>query len=212
VYKSGVSDIATWLLLVPSCAVVLSIERLFYIWVSHAPSQLQRLCTRAQLDPVAVVEGFFLLFKVMLLAVVGWWCFAFGHGSIAVQGGWPATIGIACIIVGQSLSTSVFLALGQTGVFHGGQFGRAVPHVTTYPFSVFRHPQYLGAIVTIWGVLVILRFPHSDWWVLPALQTVYYKVGARLEQVRRPERRPELAVGALEGRRHGRHLLTARDR
>jgi methylene-fatty-acyl-phospholipid synthase len=137
-----------------------------------------------------VVQGFFIAFKVILVGLVAWWCFAFGHGSIAPQIGWGTIVGIACIIVGQNLSNSVFRALGRVGVFYGGQFGRAVPHVTGYPFSMFRHPQYVGAVLTIWGVLLILRFPHSDWWALPALETVYYAVGARLERApQRPERR-----------------------
>jgi hypothetical protein len=43
------------------------------------------------------------------------------------------------------------------------------------------HPQYVGAVLTIWGVFLIVRFPHGDWLVLPALETVYYALGARFE-------------------------------
>jgi hypothetical protein len=27
-----------------------------------------------------------------------------------------------------------------------------------------------------------MRFPHADWFMLPALETVYYVVGAHLER------------------------------
>jgi len=32
------------------------------------------------------------------------------------------------------------------------------------------------------GVFVVMRFPKDDWFVLPALETLYYVLGARLEQ------------------------------
>ena len=36
--------------------------------------------------------------------------------------------------------------------------------------------------MSIWGFFLIMRFPHGDWFVLPALETVYYALGAYYEQ------------------------------
>ena len=51
-----------------------------------------------------------------------------------------------------------------------------------FPFSWLRHPQYVGTVLTIWGLFLTVRFPHDDWYVLPVLETVYYAVEAYFEQ------------------------------
>lgn len=49
-------------------------------------------------------------------------------------------------------------------------------------FTWFGHPQYLGTVLTIWGFFALMRFPAPDWLFVPALETVYYAVGAWLER------------------------------
>lgn len=45
-----------------------------------------------------------------------------------------------------------------------------------------RHPQYVGAVLSIWGFFILLRYPEPDDWVtLPLLETAYYALGARFE-------------------------------
>ena len=46
----------------------------------------------------------------------------------------------------------------------------------------FKHPQYTGALLSIWGFFLVMRFPHDDWYILPALETVYYVLGAYFER------------------------------
>jgi hypothetical protein len=36
-------------------------------------------------------------------------------------------------------------------------------------------------VLTIWGFFLGVRFPHDDWFVLPLLETLYYVIGASLE-------------------------------
>jgi methylene-fatty-acyl-phospholipid synthase len=83
--------------------------------------------------------------------------------------------------MGQSLNLSVFWRLGNAGVFYGSKFGRRIPWCRSFPFSVLSHPQYAGAVLSIWGLFLILRFPAEDWWVLPALETAYYVIGSWFE-------------------------------
>ena len=36
-------------------------------------------------------------------------------------------------------------------------------------------------MLTIWGGFLLVRFPHEDWYALPALETIYYLAGMWLE-------------------------------
>jgi hypothetical protein len=47
---------------------------------------------------------------------------------------------------------------------------------------VLPHPQYLGAVVSIWAFFAIMRYPHPDWYLLPVVEAMYYVAGATLEE------------------------------
>jgi methylene-fatty-acyl-phospholipid synthase len=85
------------------------------------------------------------------------------------------------VILGQGLNLGVFYRLGSSGVFYGNRFGHQIPWCREFPFSFFDHPQYVGALASIWGFFITMRFPYHDWYLLPALETVYYGIGAWLE-------------------------------
>ena len=90
--------------------------------------------------------------------------------------------GAILIVVGQILNFSVFHRLGKIGVFYGNKFGYEVPWHREFPFSLLKHPQYVGALFSIWGFFLVTRFPHDDWFMLPVLETVYYVLGIHFEQ------------------------------
>jgi phosphatidyl-N-methylethanolamine N-methyltransferase len=91
-------------------------------------------------------------------------------------------VGTASIVAGQFLNFSVFYRLGKIGVFYGNTFGYVIPWCREFPFSLLKHPQYVGALLSIWGFFLTMRFPYDDWYILPALQTAYYVLGAYFEQ------------------------------
>ena len=165
-------------------ALLLSLERVFYIWVRRHPETFSALCRRPALrflgTPVDGVQRFFYVFKVIQIGVFLLWCGYFGDGTIGPA--WPMAAGSVLILVGQVLNFSVFYRLGKVGVYYGSRFGHEVPWCRDFPFSLLKHPQYVGAIVSIWGFFLIMRFPHGDWFVLPVLETVYYALGAHYEQ------------------------------
>lgn len=169
-------------------AVLLSVERLCYIWVWRRPdvfrARVAVLATVVAVDPVATVRSLFYAFKVLQIAVFLGWCYAFGHGQIwqAERPGGVVPLGMGLIAVGQVLNMSVFYRLGAVGVFYGSRFGHAVPWVSSFPFSWLKHPQYVGTVLSIWGLFLAIRFPSPDWCVVPLLETAYYSVGATLEQ------------------------------
>jgi methylene-fatty-acyl-phospholipid synthase len=112
------------------------------------------------------------------------WCYHFGHGSFVFvrQNILPLAVGVMLIGAGQTLNFWVFYRLATIGVFYGNRFGCEIQWCRQFPFSLLDHPQYLGALVSIWGLFIAIRFPQPDWYLLPLLETVYYGVGARLER------------------------------
>jgi hypothetical protein len=168
-------------------AAALSVERACYVWIAHTPEVFRRWCARplvARLgEPVVIVRELFYGFKAMQLVVFVGWCYLHGEGSLALAEYDFAVLGGGLLILGgQTLNVSVFYRLGAVGVFYGDRLGYEVPWCRDFPFSVLSHPQYVGTVLSIWGFFLALRFPHDDWILLPALETMYYVVGTFLEE------------------------------
>ncbi len=176
------------LLIFASAAALLSIERICYVWAWRYPQSFRRFCDQPALSvlgpPVAVLQKLFYCFKAIQLLVFFGWCLIFGDGSLAPLGGnmFSFTLGGGLIVTGQVLNVSVFYRLGEAGVFYGNRFGYQIPWCNEFPFSLLKHPQYVGTLLSIWGFFLAMRFPHPDWCVLPMLETAYYSLGAYLEQ------------------------------
>jgi hypothetical protein len=166
-------------------AVALGLERACYVWIARGPRSFRAWCVRPSVTrlgaPVDIVRRLFYGFKVIQLAVFVGWCWAWGTLTPVSD---PAVlaVGIGLMGVGQTLNGSVFYRLGAVGVFYGDRLGHEVPRCRELPLSLIAHPQYLGALLSIWGFFVTMRFPHDDWVLLPALETFYYVVGTYLEE------------------------------
>ena len=171
-----------------AAAALLSVERAAYLWIWYKPEAFRRCCQRARLKrlggPVDVLKALFVAFKLVQAAVFLGWCLYFGAGELVATTlySWPAGAGVLLLALGQLLNWSVFSLLGKNGVFYGNRFGYDVEWRHEFPFSVFEHPQYAGALLSIWGFFLIMRFPHDDWYWLPLLETVYYAIGAYWER------------------------------
>jgi len=174
-------------------AMLLFLERASYVWIARAPRAFRRWCGHPPVarlgEPVAIVRALFVGFKVVQLSVFAGWCLALGEGRLLPSEQDPAAVavGVVAIVVGQALNVLVFYRLGRVAVFFGDRLGHEVPWCQEFPFSVLRHPQYIGAVLTIWGFFLVARFPHDDWYLLPVLETVYYVIGAALEGGDTPE-------------------------
>ncbi|ORE86401.1 hypothetical protein ATO7_13928 [Oceanococcus atlanticus] len=168
-----------------AAAVVLSFERLTYIYVWRRPRAFASRCRRWRLaaDPVAGLERLFYLFKVIQILVFAAWIFMFSAGQWPQLAAWPfLSGGIVLILVGQMLNLMTFWRLGRVGIFYGVRFGHEVAWCRQFPFSVFRNPQYLGTVLSIWGLFIAVRFEQPDWLLIPLLQTLYYALGAHFEK------------------------------
>jgi phosphatidyl-N-methylethanolamine N-methyltransferase len=173
-----------------AAAAALSLERICYVWVWHRPDAFRRFCLKPRMaalgEPIDVLCKLFCGFKCLQIIVFFGWCYIYGDGLLLppAQGAVSLGLGGTLMLIGQLLNFSVFHRLGKIGVFYGNKFGYSIPWCDTFPFSLLSHPQYVGAVLTIWGFFMVARFPHDDWYVLPLLQTGYYLLGAYLEQPR----------------------------
>lgn len=169
-------------------AVLLSLERISYVWAWRYPESFRDFCERVSGsflgDPVTALRRLFYLFKALQASVFLAWCYHYGNGSLilARESLVPTVVGGILILAGQTLNFGVFYRLGTVGVFYGNRFGHELPWCKDFPFSLVDHPQYMGALISIWGFFIAMRFPAHDWFLLPVLETVYYCIGARLER------------------------------
>ena len=169
-------------------AALLSLERICYVWVWRFPESFRALC-RGSLgnllgEPVDALRWIFYGFKLLQVLVFIGWCYIYNSGSLwpASESILPLAAGLLLIGVGQVFNLGVFYRLGNRGVFYGNRFGLQIPWNSAFPFSLLKHPQYVGAVLSIWGFFIAMRFPRSDWYILPSLETVYYFLGAYFEQ------------------------------
>ncbi len=169
-------------------AALLSLERICYVWVWRFPESFRTLCRGALAgilgQPVDALRRIFYGFKILQLLVFVGWCYRYGDGTLlpASESLVPLVAGMALVAIGQVFNLGVFFRLGNHGVFYGNRFGFEIPWNEAFPFSLLKHPQYVGAVLSIWGFFIAMRFPRADWYLLPSLETVYYFLGACLEQ------------------------------
>ena len=153
--------------------------------VCKRPDAFRSFCVRSALgNPVEALQRLFYGFKVLQVLVFVSWCWSFGAST-----GWPRNWGtpvgwlaMTAIGLGQGLNVAAFLRLGRLGVFYGDQLGHRVAWRAGFPYSLFDHPQYVGAALSIWGLFLLARYPFGDWIALPLLQSSYYALGAWLER------------------------------
>ena len=176
-----------WIFII--AAALLSIERMSYAYIWRFPEAFRVFCDRSSIiipmgAPIDALRKLFYGFKLIQLSVFFGWCYYFGAGSLSAFNGGVLSIviGSVLILVGQIFNFSVFYKLGKIGVFYGNKFGYDVPRTNAFPFSLLKHPQYIGTLMSIWGFFIVMRYPYDDWAVLPILQTLYYILGVYFEQ------------------------------
>lgn len=178
----------TYWLLLAACPL-LAVERVAYALIWRRPEVFRAVCHRVGwTDPVRVLRWLFVAFKVLQCAVFLLWIG--GHGGVQPPH-WPpgiaGVIAVLAVATGQTLNVSVFVRLGSVGVFYGMRFGHVVQWYTGFPFSLLSHPQYVGTVLSIWGLFLLTRYPAPDWFLLPLLETAYYVIGALGERVPPPD-------------------------
>jgi hypothetical protein len=91
------------------------------------------------------------------------WCVANQQDdlSFALVPIWAWVVAMLAIAAGQVLNIAVYRALGLDGVYYGVKLGYPIPWYQGFPFNVVPHPQYVGAVLSYWGVALVTYFSIS---------------------------------------------------
>lgn len=168
-------------------SLLLSFERISYVLIWQKPRTFVNWTARMRIaeDPVGALERLFYGFKILQLLVFSSWIIVFSDSLVPFTTGnmVSQSLAIGLLSVGQLLNLSTFWQLGRKGIFYGARFGHDVPWRTGFPFSVCPHPQYLGTVMSIWGVFLFFRYPGTDWYLIPTVETLFYILGAHFEKL-----------------------------
>ena len=86
-------------------------------------------------------------------------------------------LGILLILKGQLLNLYCFYLLKEEGILYGNQFNKQLPWITTFPYNVMQNPQYIGVVISIWG----MWFNTTDPYTISMISSVLYYIGAKVE-------------------------------
>lgn len=166
--------------------LALVFERLVYTFVWLAPQQFQNLFKTQ--NPVDTVVSLFYTSKVLQFGgLLMWYVYTAPPANMLEITPFQWVTGTQLILFGQLLNYSVFAAIGKNGVFYGNKFGKSIPWCTGFPFSVFTaHPQYYGAVSTMFGVIVLLTteaHANAGIFALGVFQAILYFYMALVESL-----------------------------
>ena len=165
--------------------VALSLERLFYGVVWHRPKAVSKLAKKfshEQLEPEFILSAVSAFKLVQVAVFASWYYLHFGMELPPVRPTFPTVLASICTFaIGQVLNLSVWYQIGKDGVCYGIKYGRSVPWCTSFPYNVMAHPQYTGAILTVWGMFGLLsQSAPSDWFSIPIIETVLYVLSMKV--------------------------------
>lgn len=91
---------------------------------------------------------------------------------------------LVLVCYGQSLNVGIFKAIGHDGVYYGFKLGRKIPWVSGWPFDTVSHPQYVGSVLTIWGLVALVwgQAPGTPLLAVAGFWTLVYVATAIQEQ------------------------------
>ena len=150
-------------------AIAIAGSHLIYGFIWTYPKKFKAMCKKAPLKflgkhAVAVFGKLVLFWKMMQQAALFWWASGFATPSVDGVKAFvhallasPEQLGLslALLLAGQVLNIAIYQAIGADGVYYGFKLGRPVPWSSAFPFNAgFRHPQYVGAVVSQLGVLL----------------------------------------------------------
>ncbi len=150
-----------------------------FIW--NFPAKFAALCKKyTKLHPVevfAVLEGVGKIWQGGAIALyLGMGGLRAAGAAMAAAPAWCWAACAASVAAGQTLNFAMYATIGNAGVYYGFKLGRPVPWCDGFPFNLgFRHPQYVGGLLTQLGLLALASDEHSlraglaplaAWWVL----------------------------------------------
>jgi hypothetical protein len=130
-----------------SAIYFITLSSLLYAFVWRCPSLWLQFCATKDICAVEALATvahtlksiqFFLLFAIFFFKGMAW-----NLSPLSLS------LSLPLLLFGQYLNCKVYATLGYKGVYYGARLNYKVPWVTTFPFTVFKNPQYVGALATL---------------------------------------------------------------
>lgn len=135
---------------------VMSIPHIYYFWIWVNPSGFTRFTRTLNLkDPVAVLANTATMIKFLQFGMAIYWFTQHGVMSNPMDNMKTLVLGGVFFLIGQILNIAVYQTLGRNGVYYGSRLGQPCPWVSGFPFNTVPHPQYVGSVLTIWGLTIL---------------------------------------------------------
>lgn len=102
---------------------------------------------------------------------------------------YPSILGLAIFVYGFHLNAMVYSKLGTITIYYGHELGikKINQWVTSYPFSLFRHPQYYGCIMQLIGAALCFGFDQKgirfDIWMTCLYASSLYLFTIQIEKL-----------------------------
>ena len=157
----NIFDILYWSLL-------LSPERIFYIMVNYNPQVVTKFFHKNEVRFISTMCLFFKMYQAGIFYLY------FVKYDINFK---FSLLGTLLILKGQLLNLYCFYLLKEEGIFFGNQYNKKLPWITTFPYNVMQNPQYIGVIISIWG----MWFNTTDPYTISMISSVLYYIGGKVE-------------------------------
>lgn len=150
--------------------------------VCHWPKQISQIAPKNK-EPEFIFKAVQVFKLVQMFAFALWYVLRLGFRiPTVVPPAHITAVAFTLMVFGQTLNLCVWDRLGVEGVCYGVKFGCHVPFCTKFPYNTFNHPQYLGAVLTVWGMFLFLSAAQpTDWFTVPLIETTLYYVSTKLE-------------------------------
>ena len=147
------------------CCAAVSIPHFFYFWLWRTPQRWIVRAQRLKVDPSESMARVAVSIKaVQAMAFIIWLHSATTANQIfeefqerLVRKDPLLFVAFLLAVAGQCLNAGVFRAIGVHGVYYGIKFGKKIPWSRAWPYAGFLsvpHPQYVGCVLTIWGLIL----------------------------------------------------------
>lgn len=161
-----------------------------YIWLY--PDKYKNLCENKKKDPIKMYAYTSFSIKVIqIIFMISMATYYKGPEVLLMDltnlspSRW--LVSFLLISIGQTLNFCVYNKIGLDGVYYGFKLGRQVDWVEGFPFNIgTRHPQYVGAILSWWGLFnmfISSSFLYNGYMMLCLMTCSIYLAVAVVEQL-----------------------------
>ena len=167
--------------------ILLSTPYAIYIIVWTQSDAFISLIKQLQLGVSPIDLFAYLVYAIKLLQLIVLTLYFFAIGFMWKFSPIRTVMGTIIFAFGQFFNASTYHTIGYNGVHYGCRLNREkpIPWVYGFPFNVVSHPQYVGSVLSIWGILLVvwnLRLGFAPVW-MACMWTWYYVVVSKVESL-----------------------------